>query len=54
MVCDTCLTAAYDEGADPEDQVTICLELGAEITDHLCDAREERDLAPCSCACNDA
>ena len=54
MVCDSCMTAAYDEGAQPEDQATICETLGADIPDHLCDAREEPDLAPCRCACNGA
>ncbi len=53
-VCDSCLTIAYDMDAemDEEQQASICLEMGADIPDHLCDAREEPDLGPCSCACN--
>ena len=52
-VCDGCLTAAYDEGADSLDmQQSICLDVGAEIPDHLCDAREELGLPACACACN--
>lgn len=54
MICDSCLTAAYDE--DPrlsgDEQATVCSDLGAEIADHLCDSREEPDLGPCGCACN--
>ena len=52
-VCDGCLTAAYDEGAgDQEDQQIICREMGADIADHLCDAREELGMPTCACACN--
>ena len=52
-VCDGCLTAAYDEGAgDHGLQVTICTDMGADIADHLCDAREEPGTGPCACACN--
>ncbi len=52
-VCDSCLTAAYDEGASGrDDQRILCMGMGADIADHLCDAREEPDLGPCSCACN--
>ena len=53
VVCDGCLTAAYDEGAgDPGLQRTVCLDMGADIADHLCDAREEPGTGPCACACN--
>ena len=52
-VCDGCLTTAYDEGAgDRENQQIICREMGADIADHLCDAREEPETGRCSCACN--
>lgn len=54
-VCDSCMTAAYDEmpsltGAEQE---MVCIEMGADMPDHLCDSREEPDLGPCYCACND-
>lgn len=51
-VCDSCLTAAYDEGAtDRQTQRTICIEFGADIADHLCDAVEEPGTK-CACACH--
>lgn len=59
-VCDSCLTAAYDElgemGGDTDlaMQRTVCLEMGADIADHLCDEIEEPDLGPCACACKQA
>ena len=52
-VCDSCLTAAYDEGTgDVGFLRAICTDMGADIADHLCDAREEPGTGPCACACN--
>ena len=54
-VCDGCLTAAYDEdaaGLTGDEQRTVCVDMGADIADHLCDAREEPGTGPCACACN--
>jgi len=46
-VCDSCLTAAYDEGAkDRQMQEYVCTQLGAEIPDHNCDEWEK-----CECGC---
>ena len=53
-VCDGCLTTAYDMDAEmnEETQALVCVKLGADIPDHLCDAREEPETGRCSCACN--
>lgn len=52
-VCDDCLTAAYDLGAmNLAEQQFICMELGADIADHICNAADEPDLEiNCLCAC---
>jgi hypothetical protein len=43
-VCDSCLTAAYDMGLpDRESQITIMVEMGADVEDHLCDQVEDPD-----------
>lgn len=53
-VCDRCLMVAADEGMpDRESQVYAMIELGGELADHLCDAKEEPGLnIRCECACN--
>ena len=53
-VCDECLTTAYDMDAEmnEETQALVCVKLGADIPDHLCDAREELGMPACACACN--
>lgn len=53
MICDTCLTAAYDEGSmeDIEGQKEICREFGKDIADHNCESRETD--ATCACACQE-
>lgn len=49
--CDSCLTAAYDEGAeDEETQELLLAELGRDIADHCCDQQETGE--PCSCPCH--
>ncbi len=49
-VCDECMTAAYDEGAEDEDmQAEICRSMGADMADHTCE-RVETNKA-CACAC---
>ncbi len=52
-VCSSCLGAAAEEGIpDRESQEMLMLEMGADIADHLCDAREAPELnQDCSCAC---
>lgn len=49
-MCDSCLTAAYDEGADdPDVQEALC-EAGT-LPDHECDHVDEPEIA-CKCACH--
>jgi len=53
-VCASCLEAAVEEGApdDLESMTLVMVEMGADVADHLCDAREApNDAAPCLCAC---
>jgi hypothetical protein len=52
-LCDSCDTAAYDEGMGNElfmDE--IMAELGGEIADHLCDEIETDGEARCGCGCH--
>jgi hypothetical protein len=57
-VCESCLYAAQDEGAeDREMQITACLTFGADMADHECDAEEVRasygqENYVCHCECN--
>ena len=52
VICDDCLTAAYDEGAQTrEEQEIMCTTIGNEITDHTCLCREG-DQSRCDCLCN--
>lgn len=46
--CDSCIDAAYDEAAtdDRETLELLCADLGADMTDHVCDDQEH-----CLCAC---
>ena len=49
-VCDECMTAAYDEGAEDEEmQADICRSIGADIADHTCERLETNKA--CACAC---
>ena len=53
-VCDYCLTAAYDldPSMDLEMQTMVAMEIGIELSDHLCDVNEEPDLdIQCACSC---
>ncbi len=52
MVCDTCLTAAHDDGAAPDIQATICREFGSDISDHCCDETETDGEIKCACLCH--
>ena len=53
-VCDSCLTAIYDEPFGSElnadEQARMAIDMGACVSDHLCDAHEEPELGPCACA----
>ena len=50
-VCDTCLTAVYDEFlvSDRETQDDLARELGLDMGDHNCDSAETGE--PCGCGC---
>ena len=52
-VCEDCLNATYDLGSmNLADQQFICMEIGADIADHICNAADEPDLEiNCLCAC---
>lgn len=52
-VCDACLEAAIEDGADEDIAEEICLSFGADMADHLCDWREGNQPKRCACACND-
>lgn len=50
-ICDSCMDAAQDEGAQNLETIRfLCLEMGADITDHDCEARQEG--RHCDCACH--
>lgn len=54
-VCDDCLQSAGDEIGEPSEEcIIICLELGSEISDHLCEEIESDGAARCDCACHKA
>lgn len=50
MVCESCLYAATEEGGDEGGAEDICLLMGADIADHICDRQEG---AQCDCACGE-
>ena len=53
-ICDPCRDAAYDEGStDPEEQILVCYDLGADIADHSCDWFDDPSVY-CRCACHPA
>ena len=47
MICDSCSEITYDQGLDS----SIMMEVGLDVEDHWCDAKENKDLE-CKCACN--
>lgn len=56
-VCDECLTAAYDtfgelnvDVLDKETLMHICINMGSELQDHTCLAKEQPEII-CNCAC---
>ena len=55
-VCDSCLDVAYDMGVieSSKQQAAIMQELGGELADHKCDAKEEPEYfrEGCACGCN--
>ncbi len=54
-VCDDCLQSAADEALAPiEECGLLCLELGGEIADHLCEEIELDGAIRCDCVCHQA
>jgi|CXWL01.1.fsa_nt_gi hypothetical protein len=52
-VCDDCLQSAADESLAPAEECDLlCLELGSEIADHLCEEIELDGAVRCDCACH--
>jgi hypothetical protein len=52
-VCESCLDAAAEEAlASPEDCELLCLTLGSDIADHLCEEIELAGALRCSCLCH--
>lgn len=52
-VCETCQLAASEEGmAAPDEVELLCLELGGEIADHLCEEIELQGQQRCGCGCH--
>jgi hypothetical protein len=52
-ICDDCSLVAYDMGVEGWDaQVEVMVDLGRELPDHVCTARDEPELEiQCDCAC---
>ena len=54
-VCGSCLQVVedgYPGGDDVETAIMFCVEMGKDIEDHLCDARETDREVNCDCQCN--
>lgn len=52
-VCDDCLQSAAEEALAPiEECELLCIELGSEIADHLCEEIELNGEIRCDCACH--
>lgn len=51
-VCDSCLTAAYDETGTESlaEQKLVCATMGKDLADHICEARDNG--RKCTCGCN--
>jgi len=50
-ICDSCLEAAGDEGAEDDIAELVMLELGDDVADHICDATESGGAIKCLCPC---
>ena len=46
-VCEPCLEAAEEDGAEEDIAEWVCLTIGADISDHTCS-----DKATCECSCH--
>lgn len=50
-VCDLCLSAAEEEGAEEDIAAEVMVTLGADVADHLCEEVESDGEIRCACAC---
>ena len=55
-ICQSCIEAVLEDGGDAfglteEDAEEIAPMMGADITDHVCDANERGGALRCDCAC---
>lgn len=51
-ICDGCLTAGEDEGANTIEEAEMLMKLlGADLADHLCDQVETDGEIRCGCGC---
>lgn len=54
-VCEMCLESAAEEAMASEDECELlCVMLGSEIGDHLCEEIENDGATRCRCACHPA
>lgn len=54
-VCEMCLQSAEEEAmAEPDECELLCVTLGSEIGDHLCEEIENDDQTRCRCACHES
>lgn len=51
-VCESCLEAATDEGLSDDEAAAFCMELGSELSDHLCEEIELQGEVRCMCSCH--
>lgn len=49
-VCDSCIDSAiYNDGADEMIAETVCVDMGAEISDHICESTNTGVFCDCAC-----
>ena len=52
VICDSCIDAFTENGLDPEVPINeIPIDMGADITDHICDRQDSGGTIDCDCAC---
>lgn len=52
-VCEMCLQSAAEEAMAPEDECELlCVTLGSEIGDHMCEEIENEGATRCKCSCH--
>jgi hypothetical protein len=54
-VCEMCLQSAAEEAMAAEDECELlCITLGSEIGDHLCEEIESDGATRCGCSCHES